>query len=66
MVSIALTGRVNSQLAELADIDICAVGDRSSSVPQPTERTQELHIKIIHLLIEMVERDMFPENYADL
>ena len=66
MISITLTGRINSQIAALADIDICAVGDRNSSVPQPTERTQELHIKIIHLLIEMVERDMFPENYADL
>ena len=66
MVSIALTGRINSKLASLADIDICAVGDPNSSVPQPTERTQELHIKIIHLLIEMVERDMFPENYTGL
>jgi len=66
MVSITLTGRVDSPLAALADIDICAVGDRNSSVPQPTERTQELHIKIIHLLIDLVERELFPENYVGL
>lgn len=66
MVSIALTGRVDSPLAALVDIDICAIGDRYSSAPQPTERTQELHIKIIHLLIELVERELFPENYVGM
>jgi D-sedoheptulose 7-phosphate isomerase len=25
---------------------------------------QELHIKVIHILIELIERDLFPENYA--
>jgi D-sedoheptulose 7-phosphate isomerase len=60
--SISLTGRPRSLLSEIADIDICAVGDESS--PQPTERTQELHIKIIHLMIELVERELFPDLYA--
>jgi hypothetical protein len=27
-------------------------------------RVQELHIKVIHILIELVEREMFPANYA--
>lgn len=61
MISVSLTGRPRSPLSELADIDICAVGNESSL--QPTERTQELHIKIIHLMIELVERELFPENY---
>lgn len=31
---------------------------------QTTERIQEVHMTILHLLIEAVEREMFPENYA--
>ena len=27
------------------------------------DRVQELHIKVIHILIELVERNLFPENY---
>lgn len=61
--SVSLTGRPRSVLSELVDIDICAVGDESSS--QPTERTQELHIKIIHLMIELIEMELFPENYPN-
>jgi D-sedoheptulose 7-phosphate isomerase len=29
------------------------------------DRVQELHIKVLHILIELVERKFFPENYAD-
>jgi D-sedoheptulose 7-phosphate isomerase len=29
------------------------------------DRVQEMHIKIIHNLIELVERELFPENYRD-
>ena len=28
------------------------------------DRVQELHIKVIHILIELVERELAPENYA--
>jgi len=32
--------------------------------PRPiTDRVQEVHIKIIHLFIEGIERQLFPENY---
>lgn len=62
MFSISLTGRPRSLLSEIVDLDICAVGDEGSS--QPTERTQELHIKVIHLIVELVDREMFPEVYA--
>lgn len=54
---LSLTGRAESALGRLADVDI-AVG------PAPyADRIQELHIKVIHILIELIERDFFPENY---
>jgi D-sedoheptulose 7-phosphate isomerase len=54
---IALTGRAGSRLGALADIDICTPAGRFA------DRVQELHIKIVHILIELVERELFPENY---
>ncbi len=29
-----------------------------------TDRIQEVHIKCIHILIEGIERQIFPEHYA--
>ncbi|MDC7699738.1 SIS domain-containing protein [Vogesella indigofera] len=55
---VALTGRPGSVIGELADIDVCTPGG------QYADRVQELHIKVIHILIESVERALFPENYA--
>lgn len=54
---IALTGRPGSPLGALADIEICTPAGRFA------DRVQELHIKIVHILIELVERELFPENY---
>jgi D-sedoheptulose 7-phosphate isomerase len=54
---ITLTGKKDTALGELSDIDICTPGGRFA------DRVQELHIKVIHTLIELVERDMFPEVY---
>jgi len=31
---------------------------------QTSDRIQELHIKILHIAIEAVERELFPENYT--
>jgi D-sedoheptulose 7-phosphate isomerase len=58
MTVVALTGRPGSVIGELADIDVCTPGG------QYADRVQELHIKVIHILIESVERELFPENYA--
>jgi len=55
---IALTGKPGSLLEGLADVCICAPGGDFA------DRTQELHIKVIHILIELVERSLSPENYA--
>jgi D-sedoheptulose 7-phosphate isomerase len=30
------------------------------------DRVQELHVKVVHILIELVERALFPENYRDM
>ena len=56
---IAMTGRVGSPLSELATIEICTPAGRFS------DRIQELHIKIVHILIELVERELFPKNYRE-
>lgn len=55
---IALTGKPGATLGTLADIEICTPGGRFA------DRVQELHIKVIHILIESVERRLFPANYA--
>ena len=54
---IALTGKENSELEKLADIIICTPAGEFA------DRVQELHIKVLHILIELVERNFHPENY---
>ncbi len=56
---VALTGRPGSSLGMAADIEICTPG---GAYP---DRVQELHIKVIHILVELVERRLFPENYRE-
>ncbi len=58
MTVIALTGRRDSPLGERADFDLCTPGGEYA------DRVQELHIKVIHILIELIERELAPENYA--
>ena len=57
MSVISLTGREESQLNEYTDMYIC------TSAGKYADRVQELHIKVIHIFIEMIERSLFPENY---
>jgi len=54
---IALTGSAGTPVAGLADVAIVTPGG------QYADRVQELHIKVIHILIELVERRLTPENY---
>jgi D-sedoheptulose 7-phosphate isomerase len=58
MKVVTLTGKPESALGRLADVDICTPGGRYA------DRVQELHIKVIHTLIELIERDLFPDNYT--
>ena len=56
---IALTGRVDSELEPLSEVSVCTSGGRFA------DRVQELHIKVLHILIELVERHFHPENYKN-
>jgi len=41
-------------------------GDFQLVVPsQCSERIQEIHMMVLHILVETVEREMYPENYED-
>jgi len=55
---IALTGKPDSPLGRTATVEVCTPGGRFA------DRVQELHIKVIHILIELVERSLFGETYS--
>ncbi|WP_409267362.1 SIS domain-containing protein [Massilia sp. BHUDP2] len=57
MQVVGLTGRPGSPLAQHADVCICTSAGRYA------DRVQELHIKVIHILIELAERAIRPQNY---
>lgn len=54
---IILTGRAGTRLEPLANVYVNTPGG------QFADRVQELHIKVLHILIELVERHFCPENY---
>jgi D-sedoheptulose 7-phosphate isomerase len=49
---VALTGSVANPLADLSDVHVSTPGGRHS------DRVQELHIKVLHILVELVEDGM--------
>ena len=57
MKVVGLTGKFDSPLAQQADVAIVTPAGRWA------DRVQELHIKTIHILIELIERELVPENY---
>ncbi len=54
--TVALLGKSGGKLKDLADLAIVVPA-------QTSDRVQEIHIKLIHTVIESVERELFPENY---
>lgn len=54
---IILSGRPSSELEALSDVYICTPAGSFA------DRVQELHIKVLHILIELVERHFFTANY---
>lgn len=54
--TVALLGRDGGKLKSMADLAIVIPA-------QTSDRIQEMHIKLIHTVIETVERQLFPENY---
>lgn len=59
MKVIGLTGRSGSQLEQYVDVSICTSAGRYA------DRVQELHIKVIHILIELIERALQSQNYVE-
>lgn len=57
MKVIGLVGRDGGKLLPLCDLSIVVPA-------QTSDRIQEMHIKIVHIVIELVERELFPQNYA--
>ncbi|RKU30909.1 phosphoheptose isomerase [Candidatus Poribacteria bacterium] len=56
MQVIGLLGKDGGKVKQFCDRSIIAPGNTA-------DRIQEIHIKVIHILIEHIERLMFPENY---
>lgn len=56
VATVGLLGKGGGALLPLCDISIVVPGNSS-------DRIQELHIKIIHIVIETVEREFFPDLY---
>jgi D-sedoheptulose 7-phosphate isomerase len=54
--TVALLGRDGGKMNAIADLSLVIPA-------QTSDRIQEMHIKIIHTVIEAVERKLFPENY---
>jgi D-sedoheptulose 7-phosphate isomerase len=56
MVVVGFLGKGGGRMLPLCDHAIVVPSARS-------DRTQEIHIQLIHCLIELVERQLHPENY---
>ena len=57
ITSVGLLGKGGGELA--ARVDVAIVVPRA----QTSDRIQEVHIKVLHIAIEAVERELFPANY---
>ena len=57
VTSVGLLGKGGGELRALVDVAI--VVPRA----QTSDRIQEVHIKVLHIAIEAVERELFPANY---
>ena len=57
--AVILSGRAANELESLADVYVCTKGGDYA------DRVQELHIKTLHIFIELVKRHFHPENYDD-
>ena len=56
MKTVALLGKDGGKLKGMCDYEFIIPGETS-------DRIQEIHMMILHIIIEGVERIMFPENY---
>lgn len=56
MQVVALTGKDGGKLASLADVEIRAPKSKFA------DRVQEIHIKVIHILIGLIEKELFEHS----
>ncbi|MDH4469251.1 MAG: D-sedoheptulose 7-phosphate isomerase [Bacteriovoracaceae bacterium] len=54
---VSLTGKDGGKLKSMSDVNI-------NVETQWTDRIQEIHIKVIHIFIEGIERKLYPEHYT--
>ena len=59
MTVVALTGKAGSPITDEADIAVVTPAGRWA------DRVQELHIKVVHILIELIERELDAQNYNE-
>lgn len=57
MTTVGLLGKGGGEMRDRCDLSIVVPSDSS-------DRIQEVHIEIVHSLIELIERQMYPENYS--
>jgi D-sedoheptulose 7-phosphate isomerase len=57
MITVGLLGRDGGKMKGLCDFELIVAGPTS-------DRIQETHMAILHIIIEGVERVLFPENYS--
>lgn len=58
VTTVGLLGKGGGKMLERVDIPIVVPRAETS------DRIQEVHIKVLHITIEAVERRLFPDNYA--
>lgn len=58
VTTVGLLGKGGGELRDQVDVPIVV------PIATTSDRIQEVHIKVLHIAIEAVERRMFPANYA--
>ncbi len=58
MITFGLLGKEGGKLLDSCDYELIAPG-------KMTDRIQEIHITVLHVIIETIERILFPDNYTD-
>jgi D-sedoheptulose 7-phosphate isomerase len=58
VTTVGLLGKGGGSLLKHVDIPVLV------PLAQTSDRIQEIHIKVLHIVIEAVERQLFPTNYA--
>ncbi|MCG3135341.1 MAG: Phosphoheptose isomerase [Planctomycetes bacterium] len=58
MTTVGLLGRGGGAMRALCDVAVVV------PLAKTSDRIQEVHIQVVHAVIEAVERRMFPQNYA--